>query len=150
MRTELHRAAPVASRYSQMAGLLLGAGLAVLAVAGTLGHLSRPAVISGAATVAVVLTAMTLLMLTSRLRPNADHGFMVYANADDAQTVLARVAGGDADCVAQTTPMTRARELRWLSRSLRAKSQTINWAVPLLLTGYVGAAVTTALVIRWG
>ncbi|KXK59814.1 hypothetical protein AWW66_22260 [Micromonospora rosaria] len=150
VRAELHRVDPKASGYLQMAGVLLGAGLAVLGGAAAGGHLPTAAVRVGAGTAVVVLAAVTLLLLASRPRLGAgDFGFMAYADADDAHGVLARVAGGDADHVAQMTPLSRARELWWLSRATRAKYQAIGRAVPLLLAGYLGAAATVALAI-WG
>lgn len=147
VRAELARVDPKAGGYLQMAGVLLGAGLAVLGGAG--GHLPPAALAAGAATAAVVLTAVVLLLLASRPRLGGDFGFVAYADADTAQDVLARLAGGDADQVAQMTPLARARELRWLSRAVHAKYAAIVRAVPLLLAGYVGAAVTAALAI-WG
>ncbi|MEV0216495.1 Pycsar system effector family protein [Micromonospora sp. NPDC050695] len=149
VRAELARIDPKASGYLQMAGVLLGAGLAVLGGAGAGGHLPPSALRAGAVTAVVVLVAVALLLLASRPRLGGDFGFVAYADADTAQDVLARIAGGDADQVPQMTPLTRARELWWLSRATRAKYNAIAHAVPLLLAGYVGAAVTAALAI-WG
>ncbi|SCL43796.1 hypothetical protein GA0070606_0001 [Micromonospora citrea] len=149
VRAELYRVDPKASGYLQMAGVLLGAGLAVLGGAGAGGHLPTTAAVAGAATAAVVLTAVVLLLTASRPRLAGGYGFMAYADATDAQSVLARLAGGDTDQVAQMTPLTRARELWWLSRAVRAKYAAIARAVPLLLAGYAGAAITAALAI-WG
>lgn len=149
VRAELHRVDPKASGYLQMAGVLLGAGLAVLGGAAAGGHLPPAALVAGAATAAVVLTAVVLLLLASRPRLGGDFGFVAYADADDAQGVLARIVGGDVDQVAQMTPLARARELWWLSRATSAKYRAISRAVPLLLAGYAGAAVTAALAI-WG
>ncbi|AEB47993.1 Pycsar system effector family protein [Micromonospora maris] len=147
VRAELGRIDPKASGYLQMAGVLLGAGLAVLGGAGASGHLPRAALAAGAVTAVVVLTAVVLLLLASRPRLGGDFGFIAYADADDAQGVLARVAAGDADQGPQLTPLAKARELWWLSRSVRAKYIAISRAVPLLLTGYAGAALTAALAI---
>ncbi|WP_330441359.1 hypothetical protein OHB44_33160 (plasmid) [Micromonospora sp. NBC_00821] len=149
VRSELARIDPKAGGYLQMAGVLLGAGLAVLGGAGAGGHLPPSALRAGAATAVVVLVAVALLLLASRPRLGGDFGFVAYADADTAQDVLARIAGGDADQVPQMTPLTRAHELSWLSRATRAKYVAIARAVPLLLAGYVGAAVTAALAI-WG
>ncbi|MBM0279809.1 hypothetical protein JM949_33760 [Micromonospora sp. STR1s_6] len=149
VRTELARIDPKASGYLQMAGVLLGAGLAVLGGAGAGGHLTPAALAAGAGTAAVVLAAVVLLLLASRPRLGGDFGFCAYADADTAHDVLARIAGGDAEHVAQMTPLTRARELWWLSRATRAKYLAISRAVPLLLTGYAGAATTVALAV-WG
>ncbi|MFI7074904.1 Pycsar system effector family protein [Micromonospora sediminicola] len=149
VRGELLRIDPKASGYLQTAGVLLGAGLAVLGSAAADGRLSSTAVAVGAVTAAVVLAAVVLLLLASRPRLGGDFGFVAYADADTATDVLARVAGGDTDQVAQMTPLTRARELWWLSRATRAKYRAIARAVPLLLAGYVGAAATAALAI-WG
>lgn len=147
VRAELARIDPKAGGYLQMAGVLLGAGLAVLGGAAAGGHLPTAALAAGAATAAVVLVAVVLLLLASRPRLGGDFGFMAYADADTAQDVLARLAGGDADHVAQMTPLARARELWWLSRAVYAKYTAIARAVPLLLAGYAGAAVTVALAI---
>ncbi|PWU52759.1 hypothetical protein DLJ47_18140 [Micromonospora sp. S4605] len=149
VRAEMLRVDPKASGYLQMAGVLLGAGLAVLGGAGAGGHLPATAVLAGAVTAAVVLAAVVLLLLASRPRLAGGYGFMAYADADDPQTVLTRLAEGDAEHVAQMTPLTRARELWSLSRAVRAKYRAIARAVPLLLAGYAGAAVTAALAI-WG
>ncbi|WP_082171335.1 Pycsar system effector family protein [Micromonospora sp. RV43] len=149
VRAELLRIDPKAGGYLQTAGVLLGAGLAVLGGAGAGGHLSPAALAAGAGTAVVVLAAVVLLLLASRPRLGGDFGFVAYADADTAHDVLARVAGGDTDQVAQMTPLTRARELWWLSRATRAKYRAIARAVPLLLAGYAGAAVTAALAI-WG
>ncbi|MGY4900059.1 Pycsar system effector family protein [Micromonospora aurantiaca (nom. illeg.)] len=149
VRAELHRVDPKASGFLQTAGVLLGAGLAVLGGAGAGGHLRPVALAAGAGTAAVVLAAVVLLLLATRPRLGGDFGFVAYADADTAHDVLARLAGGDADQVAQMTPLTRARELRWLSRAVRAKYVAISRAVPLLLAGYAGAAVTAALAV-WG
>ncbi|SCF21095.1 hypothetical protein GA0070558_1525 [Micromonospora haikouensis] len=147
VRAELARIDPKAGGYLQMAGVLLGAGLAVLGGAGAGGHLPTAALAAGAATAAVVLTAVVLLLLASRPRLGGDFGFVAYAAADDAQGVLARIVAGDADQVPQLTALAKARELWWLSRSTRAKYQAISRAVPLLLAGYTGAALTAALAI---
>ena len=147
VRAELARIDPKAGGYLQMAGVLLGAGLAVLGGAGASGYLPRAALAAGAATAVVVLTAVVLLLLASRPRLGGDFGFVAYADADDAQGVLARVVAGDADQVPQFTSLARARELWWLSRSVRAKYVAISRAVPLLLAGYAGAALTAALAI---
>ncbi|MEU5949558.1 Pycsar system effector family protein [Micromonospora sp. NPDC047465] len=147
VRAELYRVDPKASGYLQMAGVLLGAGLAVLGGAGAGGHLPTAALVAGAGTAAVVLTAVVLLLMASRPRLGGEFGFPVYADADDAQDVLARLAGGDAEQAAQMTPLSRARELWWLSRTVCAKYRAISRAVPLLLAGYAGAAVTAALAI---
>ncbi|MFG1955402.1 Pycsar system effector family protein [Micromonospora sp. NPDC048830] len=147
VRAELARIDPKASGYLQMAGVLLGAGLAVLGGAGAGGHLSPAALAAGAATTVVVLAAVVLLLLASRPRLGGDFGFVAYADADTAQDVLARLASGDADQAPQMTALTRARELWWLSRATRAKYTAILRAMPLLLAGYAGAAVTAALAI---
>ncbi|GIJ28316.1 hypothetical protein Vqi01_34780 [Micromonospora qiuiae] len=149
VRAELARIDPKASGYLQMAGVLLGAGLAVLGGAGASGQLPPASLVAGAATAAVVLTAVVLLLLASRPRLGGDFGFVAYAYADTAQDVLARFASGDADEGAQMTSLARARELWWLSRAVCAKYMAITRAVPLLLAGYAGAAVTAALAI-WG
>jgi hypothetical protein len=149
VRAELARIDPKAGGYLQMAGVLLGAGLAVLGGAGAGGHLSPAALAVGAVTAVVVLAAVVLLLLASRPRLGGDFGFVAYADADTPTDVLARVAGGDAEHVAQMTPLSRARELWWLSRATRAKYAAIARAVPLLLAGYAGAAVTAAAAI-WG
>ncbi|MFG1892143.1 Pycsar system effector family protein [Micromonospora sp. NPDC049051] len=146
-RAELYRVDPKAAGYLQMAGVLLGAGLAVLGGAGASGHLPTAALVTGAATAVVVLTAVVLLLTASRPRLGDGYGFMAYADADDAQDVLARLAAGDAEQVAQMTPLSRARELLWFSRTVRTKYAAISRAVPLLLAGYAGAAVTAALAI---
>lgn len=146
-RGELLRVDPKAAGYLQMAGVLLGAGLAVLGGAGAGGHLPTPALVTGAATAVVVLTAVVLLLTASRPRLSGGYGFMAYADADDAQDVLARLAAGDAEQVAQMTPLSRARELLWFSRTVRTKYRAISRAVPLLLAGYTGAALTAALAI---
>ncbi|MFI7074934.1 Pycsar system effector family protein [Micromonospora sediminicola] len=148
VRAELARIDPKAGGYLQMAGVLLGAGLAVLGGAGAGGHLSPAALAAGAVTAVVVLAAVVLLLLASRPRLGGDFGFVAYADADTPTDVLARVAG-DAEHVAQMTPLSRARELWWLSRATRAKYAAIARAVPLLLAGYAGAAVTAAVAI-WG
>ncbi|GAB3866708.1 hypothetical protein GCM10029963_79500 [Micromonospora andamanensis] len=147
VRAELARIDPKASGYLQMAGVLLGAGLAVLGGAGASGHLPRAALAAGAVTAVVVLTAVVLLLLASRPRLGGDFGFVAWADADDAQAVLTRLVAGDSDQVAQMTTLARARELWWLSRSVRAKYVAISRAVPLLLAGYAGAALTAALAI---
>ncbi|MEU8048105.1 Pycsar system effector family protein [Micromonospora echinofusca] len=147
VRAEMLRVDPKAAGYLQMSGVLLGAGLAVLGGAGASGHLPTAALVSGAGTAAVVLTALVLLLTASRPRLGGDFGFPVYADAADAQDVLARLVAGDAEQVAQMTPLARARELWWRSRILRAKYRAISRAVPLLLAGYAGAAVTAALAI---
>ncbi|MEV0005896.1 Pycsar system effector family protein [Micromonospora sp. NPDC050980] len=149
VRAELARIDPKAGGYLQMAGVLLGAGLAVLGGAGAGGHLSPAALAAGAVTAVVVLAAVVLLLLASRPRLGGDFGFVAYADADTPTDVLARVAGGDAEHFAQMTPLSRARELWWLSRATRAKYAAIARAVPLLLAGYAGAAVTAAAAI-WG
>jgi hypothetical protein len=148
IRAEMLRVDPKAGGFLQMAGVLLGAGLAVLGGAGAGGHLSTAAVLTGAVTAAVVLAAVVLLLLASRPRLAGGYGFMAYADADDAQTVLTRLTEGDTEHVAQMTPLARARELWALSRAVRAKYTAIARAVPLLLAGYAGAAVTAALAIR--
>ncbi|WP_431913700.1 Pycsar system effector family protein [Micromonospora carbonacea] len=147
VRAELARIDPKAGGYLQMAGVLLGAGLAVLGGAGAGGHLPAAALAAGAATAAVVLTAVVLLLLASRPRLAGGYGFMAYADADNAQDVLTRIVAGDADEVPQLTALARARELWWLSRAVRAKYTAISRAVPLLLAGYTGAALTAALAI---
>ena len=147
VRAELARIDPKAGGYLQMAGMLLGAGLAVLGGAGVSGYLPRAALAAGAVTAVMMLTAVVLLLLASRPRLGGDFGFVAYADADDAQGVLARVVAGDADQVPQFTSLARARELWWLSRSVRAKYVAISRAVPLLLAGYAGAALTAALAI---
>ncbi|MEU6077587.1 Pycsar system effector family protein [Micromonospora sp. NPDC047074] len=147
VRAELHRVDPKASGYLQMAGVLLGAGLAVLGGAGAGGHLPTAALTVGVVTAVVVLIAVVLLLTASRPRLGRDTGFPVYADADTPTDVLARFAAGDAEQVAQMTPLSRARELWWLSRLVRAKYQAISRAVPLLLAGYAGAAITVALAI---
>ncbi|MEU7935218.1 Pycsar system effector family protein [Micromonospora echinofusca] len=147
VRAELYRVDPKAAGYLQMAGVLLGAGLAVLGGAGASGHLPNTALAAGAATAAVVLTAVVLLLMASRPRLGGHFGFVAYADADGAQDVLARLAAGDAEQVPQMTSLTRARELWWLSRTVRTKYRAIARAVPLLLAGYAGAAVTAALAI---
>ncbi|WP_305792123.1 Pycsar system effector family protein [Micromonospora sp. KC721] len=149
VRAELYRIDPKAGGYLQMAGVLLGAGLAVLGGAAAGDYLSTPALAAGVVTAVVVLAAVVLLLLASRPRLAGGYGFMAYADAPDAPTVLARLAGGDAEHVAQVTPLARARELWWLSRAVRGKYTAISRAVPLLLAGYAGAAVTAALAI-WG
>ncbi|MFI5837733.1 Pycsar system effector family protein [Micromonospora sp. NPDC051300] len=147
VRAELSRIDPKAAGYLQMAGVLLGAGLAVLGGAGAGGHLSPAALAAGAVTAVVVLAAVLLLLLASRPHLGGDFGFVSYADADTAQDVLTRVTGGDADRVAPMTPLARARELLWLSRTVAAKYRSISRAAPLLLLGYAGAAVTVALAI---
>ncbi|MEH1016363.1 Pycsar system effector family protein [Micromonospora sp. CPCC 206060] len=147
VRAELARIDPKTSGYLQIAGVLLGAGLAVLGSAGAGGHLPPTALAAGAATAAVVLAAVVLLLLASRPRLGGDFGFVAYADTDTAQDVLARIVGADTDPAAQTTPLARARELWWLSHAVRAKYTAISRAVPLLLAGYAGAATTAALAI---
>jgi hypothetical protein len=149
VRAELARIDPKAGGYLQMAGVLLGAGLAVLGSTAAGGHLPQSALWAGMATAVVVLIAVALLLLASRPRLGGDFGFCAYADADTAHDVLARIAGGDADQVPQMSPLTRARELWWLSRAVRGKYVAIARAMPLLLAGYAGAAVTAALAI-WG
>ncbi|WP_433233979.1 Pycsar system effector family protein (plasmid) [Micromonospora sp. CA-248260] len=147
VRAELARIYPKAGSYLQIAGVLLGAGLAVLGGAGAGGHLPTAALAAGATTAVVVLTAVVLLLLASRPRLGGDFGFVAYADAATAQDVLTRITGGDAGQVPQLTPLAKARELWWLSRATRAKYRAISRAVPLLLAGYTGAALTTALAI---
>lgn len=148
VRAELHRVDPKASSYLQMAGVLLGAGLAVFGGAGAGGHLSLVALVAGAVTAMVVLAAVVLLLLACRSRfAGGDFGFVAYADADTAHDVLARLTAGDADHAAQMTALARARELWWLSRAVHVKYQAIGRAVPLLLAGYVGAALTAAAAI---
>ncbi|MFG3423398.1 hypothetical protein [Micromonospora sp. NPDC048063] len=147
VRAEMLRVDPKAAGYLQMAGVLLGAGLAVLGGAGATGRLPTAALWAGAGTAAVVLTAVVLLLTVSWPRLGGDFGFPIYADCDGAQDVLARLVAGNADQVAQMTPLARARELWWRSRTLRARYRAISRAVPLLLAGYAGATVTAALAI---
>jgi hypothetical protein len=148
VRAELHRVDPKAAGFLQMAGVLLGAGLAVLGGAAAGGHLSPAVLAAGAGTAVVVLAAVVLLLLACRPRLGAgDFGFMAYADADDAHGVLNRLTAGDTDPPGQLSPLARARELWWLSRATRAKYTAIGRAVPLLLAGYAGAATTAALAI---
>ncbi|SBT63078.1 hypothetical protein GA0070622_0018 [Micromonospora sediminicola] len=148
VRAELARVDPKANGYLQVAGVLLGAGLAVLAGAGD--QLGPLALAAAAATAVVVGAALVLLVLACRPRLDGDHGPLAYADADPYD-VLNRHAGGDVDQdVDELLALARARELCWLSRTTRAKYVAIRRAVPLLLAGYAGAALTAAAAIgQW-
>jgi hypothetical protein len=147
VRGELTRVDPKAASYRQDASVVLAGGLAVLAGTGAAGALPLPALIAGSATAAVILAAVATLMLATRPRLDGDVGFMAHADVASPDDVLAAVARAGVD---QTLPpAAQARELWWLSRIVRDKYQAIRLAVPLLLTGYAGAAITTAIAI-WG
>jgi hypothetical protein len=142
VKAEATRVDPKAAGYLQVAGILASAGFAVLATNSR--HLPGPAVIAGVLAAVLVLTAVVLLLLASR--PNlgggtAAFGFMGYAEASDATTILARLTGPQSPL----TPLHQARELWWRSRLLRAKYTRIRWAVPLLIAGFLGAAATAAI-----
>lgn len=143
-RAELARVDPKAGGYQQQAGVLAGAGLAVLT--GTGAALPPAAVVVGAVTAVVVLTAVALLARASQPDLSGGFGFVSYAAADDAEALLARLTRSGQT---QLTPLHRARELHWLSRALCRKYLSIRRAVPLVLAGYIGAAVTAALAL-WG
>jgi hypothetical protein len=147
VRAELARVDPKANGYLQVAGVLLGAGLAVLAGAG--GRLGPLALTAAAVTAVVVGAALVLLVLACRPRLDGHHGPLAYADADPHEVLTRHTAGGDQD-VNELLALARARELCWLSRITRAKYRAIRRAVPLLLAGYAGAALTAAAAIgRW-
>lgn len=143
VRAELARVDPKAGHFLQVAGVLLGAGLAVLA--GTGGRLGPLALTAAAGTAVLVGAALVLLVLACRPRLDGAHGPLAYADADPYE-VLARHRDDHQD-VGELIALARARELCWLSRAVRAKYQAISRAVPLLLAGYVGAALTAAAAI---
>ncbi|MFY1599529.1 Pycsar system effector family protein [Micromonospora sp. WMMD737] len=145
-RAELARVDPKANGYLQVAGVLLGAGLAALTAAG--GRLGPLALTAAAVTATAVAAALVLLVLACRPRLDGDHGPLSYADADPYE-VLARYTA-DVDGVDELLALARTRELCWLSRTTRAKYRAIRWAVPLLLAGYAGAALTAAAAIgQW-
>ncbi|WP_025620796.1 Pycsar system effector family protein [Salinispora cortesiana] len=145
VRAELARVDPKAGHFLQVAGVLLGAGLAVLA--GTGDRLGPLALTAAAGTAVLVGAALVLLVLACRPRlDGGDFGFVAFADSD-AYEILARYDDGDHQDVDELIALARARELCWLSRAVRAKYAAISRAVPLLLAGYVGAALTAAAAI---
>jgi hypothetical protein len=145
VRAEMPRIDPKAGGYLQLAGVLAGAGLAVLASAGD--RLPTPAIVAGAVTAVTVLAAVTLLALACRPNLGGDFGFVAYANSDPA-SILARLSSTDPQT--QLTPLHKARELWWRSQMLHTKYRRIRQAVPLLMASYIGAAVTAAITLWTG
>ncbi|MEV0732400.1 Pycsar system effector family protein [Polymorphospora sp. NPDC050346] len=144
-RAEMTRVDPKAAGYLSVAGLLLGAGLAVLGGAGAGGNLTPATLISGGLTAAAVLASITLLLLAGRPRLDGKHGFVAYATAVDPGRLLDVFADREDDGPA--TPIGRARQLWWLSRALRAKYVAIRGGCTLLLVGFAGTAVTTVIAL---
>ncbi|MEU9510777.1 Pycsar system effector family protein [Micromonospora sp. NPDC048170] len=146
VRAELARVDPKANGYLQVAGVLLGAVLAALAAAGD--RLDPLALTTAAVTALPVGAALVLLMLACRPRLDGDHGPLAYADADPYEVMTHHSA--DVADVDELLALARARELCWLSRTTRAKYRAIRRAVPLLLAGYAGAAITAAAAIgQW-
>jgi hypothetical protein len=144
VKAEAQRVDPKATGYLQVAGILASAGFAVLAGAGRL--LPGPAAVAGVVTAVLVLAAVVLLLLAGRPQLGGDFGFVAYVGADVA-TVLARLTRGG-----PRTELTcgGVRELLWRSNLLHTKYRRIRWAVPLLIAGFLGAAVTAALTMWAG
>lgn len=146
VRAELARVDPKAGHFLQVAGVLLGAGLAVLA--GTGGRLGPLTLTAAAGTAVLVGAALVLLVLACRPRLDGAHGPLAYADADPYEVLARHTTGGDdGQDVDELIALARARELCWLSRAVRAKYRAISRAVPLLLAGYLGAALTAAAAI---
>ncbi|WP_018256027.1 Pycsar system effector family protein [Salinispora mooreana] len=143
VRAELARVDPKAGHFLQVAGVLLGAGLAVLA--GTGDRLGPLTLTAAAGTAVLVGAALVLLMLACRPRLDGAYGPLAYADTD-AYEILARW-GDDHQDIDELIALARARELCWLSRAVRDKYRAIGRAVPLLLAGYLGAGVTVAAAI---
>lgn len=145
VRAEMARVDPKAAGYQQQAGVLAGAGLAVLTGVGA--GLPPLATALGEVTAVVVLAAVVLLTRASRPDLCKDgFGFVAHADAASAQELLARLARNGQEGQ-QLAPLHKARELRWLSRTVLRKYRAIRWAAPLLLAGYLGAAVTAAVTL---
>jgi hypothetical protein len=146
VREESARVDPKGGNFFQACGLLATAGLAVLALAGQ--RLPAPAVAAGAFTTALLLASVVLLALAGRPRLDGDgagFGFVVWAGLD-AQTILARLSATD-DRPEVLAPLYLARELAWRSKLLRGKYRRIDWAVQLLVAGYLFAGLTVAFII---
>ncbi|GGM23150.1 Pycsar system effector family protein [Dactylosporangium sucinum] len=130
---------------SKASTLLTLAGAALTVVLAMISRTSLPAVAGVAGWVCVALIGLGIALLASAVRPsfNGDHGFIRYADADDADDVLARLTSDPADPAAAQRE--HAQQLHWLSRAVRTKYRRVRLAVDLLVAGVGAAALTVAL-----
>lgn len=117
-------------------GLLI-AGLALLGS----GKLPGPAAAAGWAAAGLLGAAVVLLSLA--IRPNLDggFGFMRWAELSSGQQLLDALAGEPAD----GDRIRQARQVIWLSRSVRGKFCRVRAAQTLLMSALAVTALTAAL-----
>jgi len=124
---------------SLCSGLLL-AGLALLSS----GKLSGPAAAVGWPAAGLLGVAVVLSSAATRPNLGGNFGFVRWARISSDQDLIAAVAGEpDADSIGGCTR--RARQLRWLSRSLYGKFARIRTAQSLLVAALAVAALAAAL-----
>ena len=139
VRAELLRVDTKANSLLALAGVLLGASVAVLVSSRNL-----PAAAAAVAWVAVGAVIAAVVLLAHAMRPNlsGDFGFVRWARMAGGRQLLDDLAATDRT---GDPLLTRADELRWLARALLDKYVAVRHAVHLLVAGLTLAAIAAAV-----
>jgi hypothetical protein len=142
VRAELLRVDQKANSLLAIAGVLLAAGLAVLAT----GKLPVAATVAGWTATTAIGAAVVLLAVALCPALGGQFGFVRWAQTTSAHELLHVITNSD---VSGDPALERATELRWLSAAVHRKYVQLRRSVTLILVGLAGGAVAAALT-AWG